>query len=151
MGNKTTLVQGKFLESAAKVDIDEEGKFKYVLIIATQDSEKVYFVAGYRSCEYHANVFEEFITRLSQKQVIKDVVDEDHGIYEATLAENNKKVRFTCPGGGRIEHSKGAQKLFIYGYSQGFGQADHQISLQVAQDHFKDYPKENFTWSNSGY
>ena len=43
------------------------------------------------------------------------------------------------------------KKLFIYGYSQAYGQADHRIAKAMLELKFKDYKEENITWSNEGY
>ncbi len=43
-----------------------------------------------------------------------------------------------------------AKKICIFGYSYGFGRADHSISKKVieAEKEFDDY---DITWSNDGY
>ncbi|KAK3088735.1 hypothetical protein FSP39_023136 [Pinctada imbricata] len=53
-----------------------------------------------------------------------------------------------CVGGGRIEHDPSKKKLQIYGYSQGFGRADHAITAAILSRKFK---YENVTFSNDGY
>jgi phosphohistidine phosphatase len=56
-----------------------------------------------------------------------------------------------CPGGGRIEHSSSNKSIFVYGYSQSYGQADHKISIALLEKKYSEYPKDNFKWSNEGY
>jgi hypothetical protein len=34
----------------------------------------------------------------------------------------------SCPGGGRIEHNSEEKSIFIYGYSQSYGQPDHTVA-----------------------
>jgi hypothetical protein len=48
------------LANIPAVDIDSHGKFKYILIKAELGSESLYFVRGYSSCNYHAEVYEKF-------------------------------------------------------------------------------------------
>ena len=53
-------------------------------------------------------------------------------------------------GGGRISLDKGSKKISIYGYSYGFGLADHALSKSIVEmdDRYKDF---EITWSNEGY
>ena len=53
----------------------------------------------------------------------------------------------TCTGGGRIRHDAGS-KLFIYGYSLGFGRADHATTEALCR---KAFPSYEISWSNDGY
>lgn len=50
-------------------------------------------------------------------------------------------------GGGRIRHEAG--NLHVYGYSVGFGRADHTITVGVLKDFYPDYSE--ITFSNEGY
>ena len=40
-------------------------------------------------------------------------------------------VTFTCEGGGRIEHNYKGEKCSIYGYSQSYGNVDHNIAKEI--------------------
>jgi len=40
-----------------------------------------------------------------------------------------------CIGGGRILHEKSQKFIKVYGYSVGFGRADHTKTVEV-EDHF---------------
>lgn len=64
------------------------------------------------------------------------------------MANSDGKIKYECVGGGRIEHSPENKKINIFGYSQGFGQADHSISSELIK---KKYPDYTVTWSNEGY
>lgn len=47
-------------EGLPEVDIDSEGRFKYVLIQLQYKNEQALFVRGYKRHEFHADHFEEF-------------------------------------------------------------------------------------------
>ncbi|XP_044015749.1 14 kDa phosphohistidine phosphatase-like isoform X2 [Aphidius gifuensis] len=53
-----------------------------------------------------------------------------------------------CVGGGRINHNSAKQAIKVYGYSQGFGKADHQVSVGLLK---QKYPNYVITWSDDGY
>lgn len=82
------------------------GKHKYVLIRASLDGEEQYFVTSRRGAHYHRNAAEPFIAKL-----------EDAGYYDIEVT-----------GGGRIALNEEEKTMSIYGYSYGFGLADHSIS-----------------------
>lgn len=110
------------------VDIDKSGKFKYVLIkVHDPSGDRVFkhIVRGYARCDFHADVYDE---------VCPDI--------------EGKGLDCECVGGGRIEHDPVKKKLQIYGYSQGFGQADHAITAAILS---RKYKYENITFSNEGY
>ena len=89
--------------SYVAVDLTPSGTFKYVLLSAVaKDGSAVQLVHGYAGMEYHADVFDAALPAI-----------EASGLTDVT-----------CTGGGRIRHDAGS-KLFIYGYSLGFGRADH--------------------------
>ncbi|PIK36301.1 hypothetical protein BSL78_26868 [Apostichopus japonicus] len=106
------------------VDIDPSGVFKYVLIKATKGSNEQFFVRGYAWGEYHADIFEEFEGK-------------------------NKDLRLSCLGGGRIEHSPDRKSILVYGYSVGFGKADHSITVGLLKSRYPDYT--SITFSDEGY
>ena len=94
-------------------------------------SESYLIVRGFKDCPYHADILEKF-----EETELK--ADEELEIY----------YRTSCPGGGRINHDENNKKIEIYGYSQGFGRCDHQITQGYMQEEFPDY---EITWSNEGY
>ena len=53
-----------------------------------------------------------------------------------------------CLGGGRIVHKPEEKYIKVYGYSVGFGRADHTKTVEVLRDHYPEYKIE---WSNEGY
>uniref|UniRef100_A0A914E2L7 Sex-regulated protein janus-B n=1 Tax=Acrobeloides nanus TaxID=290746 RepID=A0A914E2L7_9BILA len=114
------------LSSVADVVIDPSGTFKYILIQATDPASKnsKLIVRGFASCGYHADILDQ----------VKSVESRD--------------VKFKCLGGGRIKHEPASKSLFVYGYSQGFGQADHQKSVDILKTKYPDY---SISFSNEGY
>ena len=104
------------------------GKHKYVLIRAEFDGHTEYIVTSKQGAHYHRNAAEPMVHKLQEA-----------GYYDIDVV-----------GGGRIDYDPAAKKIFIYGYSYGFGRADHSISQQVVQEdeRYKDY---EVTWSNDGY
>eukprot|EP00347_Sterkiella_histriomuscorum_P013602 403364089 len=67
---------------------------------------------------------------------------------ELNQIENSNLYIAECPGGGRIEHNPDSKKLFIYGYSQSYGQPEHAKAQAILQ---RAYPDYEVTWSNEGY
>ncbi|CDW91561.1 UNKNOWN [Stylonychia lemnae] len=115
-----------------KGDIDPSGLFKYIQIQITdkRTGETTFLVRGYKSCPYHMNIFDKFTKE------------------EFNLIENKEYYDASCPGGGRINHDSDNKKIFIYGYSQSYGQPDHTVAQEVLQSMYNDY---EITWSNEGY
>lgn len=81
---------------------------------------------GYKRCSYHVDIFETV----------------EPGILKL-------KCKATCVGGGRILHNPEAKSIFIFGYSQGFGRADHTISHKLVKEKYSNYT--DISWSNEGY
>jgi len=113
------------MDSLADVDIDSEGVFKYILISVSDGKKKKHIVRGYASEEYHADIYD---------RVTPDL--------EAA------RVKHSVPGGGRIKHVAG-KSLFVYGYSQGFGRADHAEAVRLLRQQYPTY--ESISFSNDGY
>ncbi|KAG9266245.1 14 kDa phosphohistidine phosphatase [Astyanax mexicanus] len=111
-----------------EADIDPNGVFKYVLIrVHSKESEDyVDIVRGYSWAEYHA-----------------DIYDKVSGDLERTGG-----VDCECIGGGRIKHNSAEKKIHVYGYSMGFGRANHAVSTEKLQVRYPDY---EITWANEGY
>mmetsp|Transcript_39563 Transcript_39563/g.47560 ORF Transcript_39563/g.47560 Transcript_39563/m.47560 type:complete len:206 (+) Transcript_39563:29-646(+) len=115
------------------VSIDE-GAHKYVLIEAETPSvtgeagECRTFVVSKRGASYHRNAAEPMIDILEKHQF--------------------RNIQVT--GGGRILLEDDEKKISIFGYSYGFGKADHAVSKRVIEsdDRYKDF---EVTWSDAGY
>lgn len=99
-------------------------------------------------------------------------------IYDEVTAKElaPKKLDSECLGGGRIQHNAEEKKILVYGYSQvisrwekrristwekfltacpispfhfqGFGKADHSVSVDLLKKSFGDY---TITWTDEGY
>ena len=58
-----------------------------------------------------------------------------------------------CVGGGRISHTSGGLdeegSIKVYGYSQGYGRADHTIAVTLLKKKYPSY--KDVTYSNEGY
>jgi phosphohistidine phosphatase len=111
------------------VSIDE-GTHKYVLISARLPggTERQNFVTSRRGAEYHQNAAEPFV--------------------EALERNNYTSIRIT--GGGRIALDNDNKTCSIYGYSYGFGLADHALSKAVVESDSR-YLDFDITCSNEGY
>ncbi|KAM3717591.1 Sex-regulated protein janus-A [Dirofilaria immitis] len=108
------------------VNIDSEGLFKYIMIKVTVKStgEEKLIIRGYKHCKWHKNIF---------KQTEKEI---------------GYAFSIKCVGGGRIMHEPEKKNLFVYGYSQRYGQAKHEKTVDLLQ---KRYPEYKITYSYEGY
>ena len=112
----------KLQETIKPISIDSEGTFKYIQILIepadpndkNTGSEKYLIVRGWQECAFHADVLEKFQ-------------------YEEMQNEGELNFAYTssCPGGGRISHDPETKNIVIYGYSQGFGRADHSETQKI--------------------
>ncbi|XP_046831224.1 14 kDa phosphohistidine phosphatase-like [Vespa crabro] len=118
----------ELLNKVPDVDIDANGKFKYMLLNIhdkTNDAFKP-VVRGYTKAEWHDNVYEETTEQLKQ--------------YPDLEVESL--------GGGRILHDQEKKSIKVYGYSQGYGKADHQVTVELLKKKYTDY---DITYSDDGY
>jgi len=132
--NSSGRAIGKFVPS---VDL-AEGRHKYVLISARQPSlsedetnskrSTQRFVVSKYLAPYHRNVAEPFVEKL----------------------ESNGYENIRVLGGGRISLDNENKKVEIFGFSYGFGKADHELSkAEVDKDsRYSDY---KVMWSDEGY
>jgi phosphohistidine phosphatase len=101
-----------------------------VLISAVLPSgtERQHFVVSKRGAHYHRNAAEPFVEFL----------------------EENDYSSIDIHGGGRIALDSTKKTISVFGYSYGFGLADHSISKAVIlkDPRYKDF---DVTWSNEGY
>ncbi|KAL8600238.1 hypothetical protein ACOMHN_040699 [Nucella lapillus] len=108
--------------------IEETGRFKYILIkVHDKDVDGVFkhVVRGSVRAQFHADIYDMYADKI-----------EKGGGLECEVV-----------GGGRIEWP--AEKAInIFGYSQGYGKADHAIAQEIVK---KRYPQCSVTWSNDGY
>ncbi|CAH0592135.1 unnamed protein product [Chrysodeixis includens] len=115
------------LDAVPKVDIDATGVFKYILLNVYDKTkvnvEPTVIVRGYKRCAYHSDIYDE--------------------VQEALQPLDCEPL-----GGGRISHDPENNKIHIYGYSQGYGKADHEIAAKLIK---KAYPNYAITVSDEGY
>mmetsp|Transcript_24119 Transcript_24119/g.35926 ORF Transcript_24119/g.35926 Transcript_24119/m.35926 type:complete len:162 (+) Transcript_24119:62-547(+) len=114
------------------VSIDS-GAYKYVLITAltpnnSHNNKPEVFVHSKRGAQYHRNVAEPLIPILKQS-----------GYTDIRIK-----------GGGRILRCDDDHIIKIFGYSYGFGQADHALAKDVVEKSGK-FVGYTVTWSNDGY
>ena len=122
---KAAAVMANILQA----DIDPSGVFKYVLIRVHSkegDESEVDVVRGYAWAEYHADVYEKVSMEL----------------------EKGGLLACECVGGGRIRHEPQKKRIHVYGYSLGFGRANHAVSTEKLKARYPDY---EVTWDNEGY
>ena len=106
-----------------------EGKHKYVLITAIgEDDRGQHFVVSKAHAAYHRDAAEPFVAAL----------------------ERSGYRSISILGGGRIRFDPAAKSVHIYGFSYGFGKADHALSQRTVEDDPR-YEGYTVTWSNDGY
>uniref|UniRef100_A0A8C9JWU6 14 kDa phosphohistidine phosphatase n=1 Tax=Panthera tigris altaica TaxID=74533 RepID=A0A8C9JWU6_PANTA len=70
-------------------------------------------------------------------------------IYDKVSGEMQKKgYSCECLGGGRISHQSQDKKIHVYGYSMGYGRAQHSVSTEKIKAVYPDY---EVTWADDGY
>jgi phosphohistidine phosphatase len=120
-------VSGSALATFQAVQI-EHGVQKYVLIEASDEKNaKKYLVRGLCSAEYHRDAARETVMALSEAGLVCNVT-----------------------GGGRIACDQDQKTVKIYGFSYGYGLADHSIS-QAAIEADASFQGFSVTRSNEGY
>ncbi|XP_075536854.1 14 kDa phosphohistidine phosphatase-like [Dermacentor variabilis] len=116
-------------ESIPEVKLDN-GRFKYVLIKVHDKNDpnrSKLIVRGSASATYHADIYEREMSKI----------------------ESISGLETECLGGGRIIHNPDCAEIKVFGYSQGYGQADHSKAVEVLKRNFPEY--KSITWSNDGY
>ena len=86
-------------------------------------------------------------------------VDSHVDIYHADVAEPTLEslrgagLEASVLGGGRIAYDPAAAPpaphVRVYGFSYGFGKADHAVSVEVCREHFG--ADARLEWSDEGY
>ncbi|XP_035684863.1 14 kDa phosphohistidine phosphatase-like isoform X2 [Branchiostoma floridae] len=139
LGNRTTFSrQGSTMSAEGggaeaklaaipDVEIDPDGKFKYILIRCHGPGDvSKDIVRGFAWAEYHDHIYGK----------VKPVLDE-------------LQIQSQVLGGGKITHESAEKKIHVYGKSTGFGQADHSITVEKLKKKFPDY--SSITFNNEGY
>lgn len=124
----TTAQHQQYKIPAVSID---SGAYKYVLITALppgNNNKTEVFVHSKRGAKYHRNVAESLIPILKQT-----------GYTDIRIK-----------GGGRILRDDEDAIIKIFGYSYGFGQADHALAKDVVEKSGM-FPGYSVSWSNDGY
>ena len=138
-----------------QVDI-AEGVHKYVLLSAclpkggeqgveggggnsrsVRHQHRQHFVVSKKNAAYHKDAAEPYVE----------------------LLERNQYTNIRIEGGGRLALDSTKKTIYIYGYSYGFGLADHALSKSIIEQQHKHqqqqqqqpYTPYDITWSNEGY
>ncbi|CAF0999703.1 unnamed protein product [Didymodactylos carnosus] len=111
------------IEDIPEVEIADAGKFKYILIEA-KDKDPTFqrpkfLVRGDAESPYHADILDKAI----------DKIDET-------------KLTLNCVGGGRLRVDPAQKTIFVFGYSQGFGKADHRKTVEILQKYYQQWKIE---------
>ena len=111
--------------------IDESGVYKYIQIKCTNktNNESKIIIRGTGYFSFHKDIFNDFMVDIKtskNKELIED-------------------CEFNCIGGGSIDFKP--KYIFIYGYSNIFGQANHEKTVEIIK---KYYPNYTVDYSNSG-
>ncbi|XP_046740960.1 14 kDa phosphohistidine phosphatase-like [Diprion similis] len=110
----------ELLDAIPDVDIDDNGKFKYILIhVFDAEKDTVKTIVRGHLREYHAHIYEE--------------------VEEKILKETAPRLETECIGGGFIEHKPADKKIKVYGRSMGFGKADHDVAVELLKKAYPDY------------
>ncbi|CAL7947804.1 unnamed protein product [Xylocopa violacea] len=117
--SKRSVAMSELLNKVPDVDIDGHGRFKYILINVQDDTNNVSksIVRGYARAQWHGDIFDD--------------VNEEIKLIAG--------LRANCLGGGRIEHYPTEKTIKVYGYSQGFGKANHEVSVALLKKKYPDY------------
>jgi len=104
------------LNSVPDVEIDPDGKFKYILIkITGGDNETKLIVRGTKQAEFHPDIF-------------------------AKVEPILKTSGFSCEvqGGGKILH-EAEKSIKVFSKSTGYGAADHSLTVAILKTAYPDY------------
>lgn len=123
------ITETRFVEWAGDdietVEIDK-GVFKYVLICIHDDKgHKKLIVRGNSTLAYHADILQEVQDKIGVL-----------GFHADPL------------GGGRIEHQPEQNVIHVYGFSQAYGQANHEVTASLLHQW---YPFHQVSISWDGY
>jgi phosphohistidine phosphatase len=112
-----------------EIEIDKEGKFKYIQIKITNKENKEdtrIIIRGSAKFKFHNDIFKDFMEKAN--------IDAD------------SKYTFEPIGGGKITIN--GKDINIFGESTVYGPADHEKTSQMLEKHFgKD--KYKITWEKT--
>jgi len=159
------------------VDIDPEGVYKYILIRLSKHPHERYLVRGYEWASYHDDIFQytkQQIIQESKEQFDKDIVISCAGGGRIQrIINNDTQIKLTADAelpqniksysnldastsssstpsttSSTVQQNTNNDKILVYGYSVGYGRADHKRTVQLLQSAF---PFSNISYSDEGY
>lgn len=163
------------LAALPAVDIDPAGIFKYVQIEVTaedRESGKIpcpyrsrsrtgvssligkeetrHFVRGYARCEYHADIYDPFEEKIRGQGLDAQCLGGGRIVHKVTHGLNLFTLLAGCHFNAisRVHFQPDEKYLKVYGYSMGFGKANHERSVEILKTKYPDYKIE---WSDEGY
>ncbi|ELU15976.1 hypothetical protein CAPTEDRAFT_152595 [Capitella teleta] len=115
------------LEAVYETLIDDEGQFKYILCKvydAEKPQESKLIIRGGTRYEFHSDIYDELDSQL-----------EEYGLV------------CECLGGGKILHDPNQKRIEVFGKSQGYGEANHHVTVDILKKKYSDYV--NIIWLNN--
>ena len=109
------------LEKYKEIEIDEEGKFKYIqikIINKKDPKDTVIIIRGNKNCKFHDEIFKSFMEKAN-------VTLDDPYNYEVL-------------GGGKMEYKDNNSKIYLSGQSTVYGPCDHYKTMEIIKKNFKD-------------
>jgi len=141
-GSSAAVAAGEVKPPLSPAVYIDPGRHKYVLISARYHKrpdlpsndvdawQRQFFVVSRKGAAYHRDAAEPFVALL-----------EEHGRYQS----------IDITGGGRINYDPTTKQIDVYGYSYGFGLADHALSKSIIESDPRFNKDYKVTWSNDGY
>lgn len=113
------------MEKLTEVQIDKEGKFKYILVRVwkegkVEDARTI--VYGTKEAEFHPDI-------LAKVEPVLTSLGLQHSVQ----------------GGGKILHSPTEKLIKVFSKSTGFGRADHSVTVEILRRYFQDYTDISWT------
>ena len=107
------------LERYKDVEIDEDGKFKYIqikIVNKKDPKDSRIIIRGTAKCKFHDEIFKLFMEKAN-------ITMDDPFNYEVL-------------GGGKIEFRDRNTKIYLSGQSSVYGPCDHYKSSEIMKKHF---------------
>ncbi|NXO16762.1 PHP14 phosphatase, partial [Oriolus oriolus] len=135
------VMAGEALSLVPDVQIDGDGVFKYVLVrVRGAGAPAKDVVRGHGWAEYHGEGRRECGVELWPGGA--------EGSGRGPRGRAGACRGCECLGGGRVSHRPEERKIHVYGYSVGFGRADHAVTTEKLKAAYPDY---EITWADEGY
>ncbi|KYM76361.1 Sex-regulated protein janus-A [Atta colombica] len=118
--------------------------FQWSTLSTSPYDELQLLVSTYTERLYLPCTFVNLITSLFMHCIrkLKSLSTNEHSDIFDEVEEQIKKyagLQANCLGGGKIEHDPDEKIIRVYGSSQGYGKADHQVSIELLKKKYPDY------------